>query len=254
MTEDSSDSTQASDLSAAPSRWGDAAALVLTGATVMDFLQGYLTCDTATVQVGQSQAMALCNVQGRAVASGWLLAMAPDSAALIVHASVVDRLAEFLKPYVTFSRCVLDAQPRTLQLSHEALPGFAPLLGDWHCAIRPEPTTEAQDASAEMQCALVARQFVLLQRSVSERFLPQMLGLDAQDALSFDKGCYLGQEIVARARFRGAVKRGLIARSWSGTPPAVGDTLDDASTVLSVCHSDTPAPQGDLLAVGRLNA
>ena len=41
----------------------------------------------------------------------------------------------------------------------------------------------------------------------SERFIPQMLGFDELDAVSFSKGCYPGQEIVARARYLGSVKR-----------------------------------------------
>jgi folate-binding protein YgfZ len=46
-----------------------------------------------------------------------------------------------------------------------------------------------------------------LERASSERFIPQMLGLDAIGAVSFNKGCYTGQEIVARAHYLGKVKR-----------------------------------------------
>ena len=46
-------------------------------------------------------------------------------------------------------------------------------------------------------------------------------------AIDFDKGCYLGQEIVARAQFRGAVKRGIDQFAWQGERPAAGDSRED---------------------------
>ena len=58
--------------------------------------------------------------------------------------------------------------------------------------------------------------------AVSEQYLPQMLKLDEQGAVDFDKGCYLGQEIVARAQFRGAVKRTLVPFSWRDARPEIG--------------------------------
>ena len=44
-------------------------------------------------------------------------------------------------------------------------------------------------------------------RATSEEFVAQMLNLDALGAIAFDKGCYTGQEVIARAHYRGRVKR-----------------------------------------------
>lgn len=44
-------------------------------------------------------------------------------------------------------------------------------------------------------------------RATSEQFVAQMLNLDVLDAIAFDKGCYTGQEVIARAHYRGRVKR-----------------------------------------------
>lgn len=53
----------------------------------------------------------------------------------------------------------------------------------------------------------------------SEHFVAQMIGLEELDAISFKKGCYIGQEIIARAHFRGAVKRHMVrTRSTSPDP------------------------------------
>ena len=60
----------------------------------------------------------------------------------------------------------------------------------------------------------------------SEKFLPQMLNLDKIDGLDYEKGCYPGQEIIARLHFKGQLKRSLyLAKSDTGTPSASGDNL-----------------------------
>jgi hypothetical protein len=61
--------------------------------------------------------------------------------------------------------------------------------------------------------------------ATSEQFVAQMLNLDLLGAVSFDKGCYTGQEVIARSHYRGRVKRRL--QRWlntSGTPLEPGDT------------------------------
>ena len=60
-------------------------------------------------------------------------------------------------------------------------------------------------------------------------FLPQVLGMHEAGAVDFDKGCYLGQEIVARAQFRGAVKRGIDIFEWYGQVPAAGDDWTESA-------------------------
>ena len=73
------------------------------------------------------------------------------------------------------------------------------------CNIPQLPETDG-DVS---ETALIRQGIPLLHTSTSGRFLPQELNLDRLDAVSFTKGCYPGQEIIARLRYRGAVKRRL---------------------------------------------
>ena len=62
--------------------------------------------------------------------------------------------------------------------------------------------------------------------ATSEEFVAQMLNLDALDAIAFDKGCYTGQEVIARAHYRGRVKRrhAAVCVAWRGAKLAVGAT------------------------------
>lgn len=65
----------------------------------------------------------------------------------------------------------------------------------------------------------------------SEQYLPQMLNLDNTDGLSYKKGCYPGQEIIARLHYRGEVKKLLFRGTVQGhTTPGTGDKICDKSS------------------------
>jgi folate-binding protein YgfZ len=85
-----------------------------------------------------------------------------------------------------------------------------------------------------------------------EQFVAQMLNLDLLGAVSFDKGCYTGQEVIARAHYRGRVKRRL--QRWSNRTGAVlkpGDAVHGPDGRALVVVRGAPA-SGDqeILAVG----
>ena len=66
--------------------------------------------------------------------------------------------------------------------------------------------------------------------ATSEEFVAQMLNLDALDAIAFDKGCYTGQEVIARAHYRGRVKRRLqrfVSRGAAALAVGESGTLAD---------------------------
>ena len=79
----------------------------------------------------------------------------------------------------------------------------------------------------------------------SELFTPHMLNLDLLDTISFDKGCYTGQEIVARTHYKGATKRRTL-RFTSESPVAAGDKVSDGTRDIGEVLN---AAGTDLLAV-----
>jgi folate-binding protein YgfZ len=104
---------------------------------------------------------------------------------------------------------------------------------------------EAAAALAEVRLGLPA-----LTLETAERYVAQMLNLDALGAVSFNKGCYPGQEIVARIHHLGGVKRRARLYAAPGAPPAVGTpVLADLQAAGEVLRS-APAESGsELLAV-----
>jgi folate-binding protein YgfZ len=85
----------------------------------------------------------------------------------------------------------------------------------------------------------------------AERFVAQMLNLDELGAISYDKGCYPGQEIIARVRNLGGVKRRARRYAAPGSPPAAGaPVLGDGAQPVGETVCAAGAPRGcELLAV-----
>lgn len=224
--------------------WRCARGLQVLGSNAVEFLQGYLTCDLTRLQKTSTVPMALCNLKGRTVVSGWIHQHATDTVELIVHETLTTKLAEVLAPYARFSRCTLEANAAHPFVTTTSESGF---IDNLH--LLDEPLPNPSDVSSDIDRLLVASGFAWLTDATTERFLPQVLNLHNLGAVDFDKGCYLGQEIVARAQFRGQVKKELISFTWSGNAPAPGKTTEAGHTVVSVVSDPNTPGQGTGLAV-----
>lgn len=239
------------------------------GSNARSFLQGYLTIDTVELRPQVLLPVALCNLKGRVVMNGWCAGGNDEDVLVVLHESLVDTLAGFLQRYLMFSRntSLVDLRHQVLVLGGLDLSGepgglvidprrrlfLADALADAASLWSQHPHLSSQAWLA----ALTADDVPLLSAPVSETFLPQMLGLDALGAIDFEKGCYLGQEVVARAQHRGQVKRHLTRLSWRGTaPPGAGaEITDDAGKAQGVVVQSTSGDaSGLLLAVLREDA
>jgi len=224
MLDDRWQSLAATDVSRSPNdaglvRLDDLCALSFTGNDVATFLQGYLTCDTTSLVPDKLQPAALCNLKGRVMAYGWALTLAQltDQILWLVPAELCAGLLHFLKPYLRFSKT--HAEP--LQEDHLVIGSAGPAGNN---AIAEGIHLQLVRSTAELEqqwqahgpgireafdVRLIRARIPWLSTPTTAQFLPQMLDLVGLGAISFDKGCYLGQEVVARAQHRGAVKRTL---------------------------------------------
>jgi tRNA-modifying protein YgfZ len=172
--------------------------LLVSGTDARLFLQGQLSADIDTL-TPTHPLLASCNsAQGRVQAVTWLVER-NDGIALVLPATMAERIATRLRKYVLRSKVRIDALPAAIELP-EGHPYREP---DWRLAgIRaglPQVYPETHEA-----------------------FVAQMLNLDLLGAVSFDKGCYTGQEIIARTHFRGAIKRRMFRFEYAGPSPAPG--------------------------------
>jgi len=91
--------------------------------------------------------------------------------------------------------------------------------------------------------------------ATSEEFVAQMLNLDAVGAIAFDKGCYTGQEVIARAHYRGRVKRRMqrfVASVPQALKPGDAGTLTDGRGFKVVDAVQRPDGRCEFLAVAPL--
>ena len=97
---------------------------------------------------------------------------------------------------------------------------------------KPEQASEAATQRQAWALAEIEAGMVWVEEATSGQFIPQMFNYDKLGAIDFDKGCYLGQEVVARLQYRGALKRRL-HRLESQVPRRVGTGLSSGTVVAS---------------------
>ena len=184
-----------------------------SGVDAGDFLHGQLSADVVSLKTGEATMAAYCTPRGQVIApflvqrreSDWLLAL--DSS---LATQTIQRMSRFiLRAKVKFAALETSGVAGTTGDGEHV--GNSQVL--WlealglGYAITSQPAREATADTLSWKQTELRRGLCWLQHETSERFLPQMLGLEDIGALSFSKGCYPGQEIIARSRYLGRVKR-----------------------------------------------
>lgn len=174
-------------------RSADYGLLHFRGADARKFLQGQLSNDLNALGEDELMFAGAHNPQGRVLALFRLAALAPDHIAALLPAELVDPIATLLRRYVLRAKVVIGAEVSTAALKEFAAqrPAAAALL------------------DADARARNIAAGIPQVYRATSGEFVAQMLNLDCIDAISFTKGCYTGQEIIARSHYRGRTKRRL---------------------------------------------
>ena len=231
--------------------------LRFSGVDALAFLQSQLTNDVAALAIGGWQWQGYCTAKGRLQATFALTRTAADTFEAIVPTSAIEPLAKRLTMFRMRSKLSIEiATERAVILTNAAAPELnatatALKLPDGR-AVLVMPLNDAASLSladagawAKWQLANINALVPEITAATNEMFVPQMIGWDTiapGGGVSFSKGCYPGQEIVARAHYRGAVKRHLerveYALASQETMPEAGATitLADGRTV-EVCNS-----------------
>lgn len=199
------------------------------GPDVVNFLQGYLTIDLEGLREGTPRLTALTNLKGRVVATGWCQLRGSDQLDWLIHADLTETVSSFMSRYLAFSKTELIAIEEEVLVIGTLGPQEAPsarlILNE--AELDALTATHPPVPAASWMTACIEHGVTLIEPATSEAFLPQMIGLVEAGAVDFDKGCYLGQEVVARAQHRGEVKRRLLeldsvasgdGRMAAGTP------------------------------------
>ena len=238
--------------------------LHISGPDTLKFLQGQTTCDTDKIDDSHALLGAYCTPQGRMACDFLLAQVAQDHFVLRMRRDIVEQSAATFGKYIVFSKAELDSANSDWQClacwgenARDVLATVFSTLPDeqlgsshgenfvviqldqagqqFECylnsAAQPDllaQLTAALPVAGESlwQALQITSGIGRIEAATVEQFIPQMLNFDITGHVNFNKGCYTGQEVVARMHYRGKPKRRMyLASSPSGHTPVAGDAL-----------------------------
>ncbi|MFM7024787.1 MAG: YgfZ/GcvT domain-containing protein [Limnohabitans sp.] len=212
------------------------------GEDAANFLHNQLTNDVLLLPVGQTRLAAFCNAKGRMQASFMVVKVAPDTVLLVMPQDLLAQTLKRLSMFVLRAKVKITDASGQWQLRGVLGDSARALVGDavpWHStgldgahavALYPAVLGEGPDTVRQPRALWLASTGVsvptgpdvaletwhwgevlsgvpLVSQPLYEIFVPQMLNYESVGGVNFKKGCYPGQEVVARSQFRGTLKR-----------------------------------------------
>lgn len=269
----------------------------VAGPDASKFLQGQTSCDWRRITRETASPGSYCNIKGRAL-STFLATMTDETTATLrMRADIVASFCDTLAKYIVFSKAKMrDSGDTRVALgivgerardTVRAAFGAAP--EGQHAALSTADATLIQvDATGQQfECWLAAQSLDHIWPQLSalaplvgsrhwqrrniqqgsadvsaatqDRFLPQQLDLHTNGGVSFKKGCYTGQEVIARMAYRGKLKKSLHRALLAGSQilPAAGEKIimrDSGQTVGEIVNLAADTDGIALLAVISLDA
>ncbi|MEE9354671.1 MAG: hypothetical protein V3U75_03695 [Methylococcaceae bacterium] len=250
----------------------------VSGQDAKTLLQGQATCNIEDVNEHQSSFGAFCNPKGRTFTT-FIICQHNDNYFLLLPHQLIGSIVNRLKLFILRSKVMVDdVSDEFIQIgltsrstSNKPFPFFP--IQDWNVKFEKDFMTikvpsansrfliisaanDAQKVWAKLQNILPAkaRSSVYWQQQdifdgipwtsseTTELFIPQAMNVENLDGISYTKGCYTGQEIVARTHYLGKIKRKLThGELISGTDPKPGESIHyannnktSAGTILNV--------------------
>jgi folate-binding protein YgfZ len=238
--------------------------VTVTGPERVRFLQSQLTQDVALAGAGTTCLAGWADPKGRLLWAGHLGVLPDGDAerfALVVPAGIAEAVVARLRMFVLRAKVTVaidEARVGGIDASIAPAPGCHDLrlAGDTGRALRVGPAGSLPDTgdATAWELADVRAGLPTVTAATSGEFVPQMVNLDLLGGVSFTKGCYPGQEIVARTRYLGRVKRRMLRYGVAAPPPAAGTAIHGPRGPAGQVVRAAPAPGGaELLAVTVLD-
>jgi hypothetical protein len=235
------------------------ATLTISGKDAGKLLQGQITCNINDITETKSSLGALCNPKGRAITT-FLLIKTPDAFLMVLPKELLECAKKRLQMYILRSDVTLTDSSDTLCLI--GLCNFVAQPAELFATLQKEIITVNLSTTRNRQLVIADSDKAIklwsqqvdnenyypensdqwlyldilsgipwLTTETSEEFIPQMLNLDQLGGISFNKGCYTGQEIIARTHYLGKTKRTLyLAECRTPVTPRPNSTIVDHSS------------------------
>ena len=267
--------------------------IAFRGDDAATFLQGQLTNDVRSLHADSAQWNGYCSPKGRLLGNFLMWRQAEDFCLQLagdIHPSVQKRLTMFIMRAKVQARDASDESVRLVVAGKHAAAAVSAAMGSIPDAAMRTVTVEAgqvirvgddkfvlsitpEHAAAVWQTLHASATPVgapvwdwlrlnagipMIVAATQEQFVPQMVNLEAIGGVSFQKGCYPGQEIVARSQYLGRMKRRMFLAHVDAAA-APGDSLysaDFPGQATGTVVNAAPAPSGgcDILAVAQIES
>lgn len=225
--------------------------IVVAGRDAVNFLQRLLSCSVPAI--GASAYGCWCHPRGRIISDLLVIHEQEHRLHLIMHTSQIEPVRHGFSRYIMRDLVELQLATGAVMIAgcsnndQEPTPCY-PLPWDGQRALfipREPPRGHSATSLSQWQQADIEAGIPWLPHDLAERFLPQMLHLDRRGAVNFAKGCYPGQEVIARAHYLGQVKRRPIRFTmnetrWDISPGKTiyNNNSEEAGVIVAVSRHD----------------
>jgi tRNA-modifying protein YgfZ len=260
------------------------------GTDAASFLHNQLTNDVLLMKEGQCRLAAYCNAKGRMQASFVVYKRSAEEVLLICRKDLIPQTVKRMSMFVLRAKAKLSDASDEFQLlglaGHAVTSALnsseAAALAPWQRVVVHEGDAHSVDVltlypalgqprafwlapkdatppsgdalSADLwQVGEVMSGIAWVEQATFEAFVPQMLNFESVDGVNFKKGCYPGQEVVARSQFRGTLKRRAFIVQ-SAAPMAAGQEIFSGLDATQPCGlvAQSASEGGSHLAVAEL--
>ncbi len=191
----------------------------ITGTDSVKFLQGQLTCNVEklTDKTEHYQATAISNLKGRIQFAIWIKKIAENSFQIVLSADCMAEFIAHVKKFGAFSKIELTETSDIYPTVIAEIPTF---------------TTDKSEENSENWAKLsIATGNYWLTHDIQDKYQPQEMRLHQRGGVDYDKGCYLGQEVIARIYFKSSPKSYLQRITGEGATPNPCDKIGSSGKI-----------------------
>lgn len=182
----------------------------LNGVDAQKFLQGQVTLNVAALAENVTRYTAICSLKGRIQFGLWLKKLNPESFEIVTTQDQSEEFAKHIKKFGAFSKMKLEQAAQVFPTLTDDSTDFSP--------------TETDINVWQLQAIEAGQAWI--SATTAELFQPQELRLHQREGVHYDKGCYIGQEIIARLWFKAKPKSWLHLVQGTGDVPAPATQLN----------------------------
>lgn len=197
--------------------------LTLTGVDTEKFLQGQVTVDVTKIGSDEHRPTAICDLKGRIAFGLWLKRHSAEQFDVVISTDLLDAFKAHIRKYGAFSKM-------TASNSQDIYPAIINGSVDFQA-------NESTTTIGEWEKTAIAQGAAWITAINAGLFQPQEIRLHQRGGVDYDKGCYLGQEIVARLYFRAKPKAWLHRVKGTDNVPQVGQSIEQNVNIVNVVET-----------------